>query len=261
MRGNLSVRNAVAVLTMCVSPLAVTSAYAQTATELEAIEVVGEDDSPRGPDIGIVATRSQAPSKTDTPLIETPQAVSVVTRDQMDAQGANAVSEALRYTPGVLSDPNGFDTRYDWLFVRGFNAYGVAWLDGLILPGDPSGYAVPRINSYALERVEVIKGPASVLYGRSVPGGLVNLVSKRPQTETYREAEIQTNAFGGIQGAVDMTGSLTDDGVWSYRLTGLAKNLHTQIDSERDRQFMIAPSLTWSPSVDTSLTVYGYFQR
>lgn len=240
-----------------------TTAAAKTAggnaVVLETIEVGTE--SPRGPDTGIVAKRSAAASKTKTPLIETPQAVNVVTRGQMDAQGVNSVAEALRYTPGVLPDPNGYDLRYDWLYIRGFNSYGTMWLDGLAVAGDPLNYATPSIHPYALERVEVIKGPASVLYGRAVPGGLVNQVSKRPQAETYREASVETSGFGGIQGAVDMTGALTEDGDWLYRFTGLAKNMNTQIDMERDRKIMLAPSLTWNPNDDTSLTLYAYYQR
>ncbi|TKT74280.1 TonB-dependent siderophore receptor [Aquamicrobium sp. LC103] len=228
-------------------------------TVLDTLVVEGE--SARGPDGGIVAKRSISASKTDTPVREIPQAISIVTRGQMDAQGANTVAEALRYTPGVLPDPNGYDMRYDWLYIRGFNSYSTMWLDGLAIAGDPSNYATPSINAYTLERVEVIKGPASVLYGRAVPGGLVNQVSKRPQTTPHREAVVQTSAFGGIQGAVDMTGPLTEDGAWSYRLIGLAKNMHTQIDHERDRQVMVAPSVTWSPTAETSLTLYGYYQH
>ncbi|MGO4333890.1 TonB-dependent siderophore receptor [Labrys sp. KB_33_2] len=209
----------------------------------------------------VVAKRNKSASKTDTPLIETPQAVSVVTRGQMDAQGANTVAEALRYTPGVMSDPNGNDIRYDWLYIRGFNTYATTWLDGLVLPGDPSAYANPAINPYTLDRVEVIKGPASVLYGRTVPGGFINQVSKRPLTTARREMSLQSSAFGGIQGAFDFTGPLSDDGAWSYRLIGLAKNLNTQIDHERDRQFLIAPSLSWRPDENTTLTLYGYYQN
>lgn len=247
---------------LAVSWLAVTvAAQAQSEIRLETLEVSAEGEPATGPDQGIVAKRSKSGSKTATSLVETPQVVNVVTRDQMDAQGATTMSEALRYTPGILSDPNGFDTRYDWLYIRGFNAYGTTWLDGLNFPGDPSGYAAPRISGYALERVEVLKGPASVLYGRSIPGGLVNQVSKRPQSETHREAVVSTTGFGGIQGAVDMTGRLTEDGEWLYRFTGLAKNLNTQIDHERDRQIMLSPSVTWSPTADTTLTLYGYFQR
>ncbi|WP_376743518.1 TonB-dependent receptor plug domain-containing protein [Ensifer canadensis] len=76
----------------------------------------------------------------------------------MDEQGANTVSEALRYTPGVLTESNGYDIRYDWLYIRGFNTYGTMWLDGLVLPGDPNNYATPAVNPYALERIDVIKG-------------------------------------------------------------------------------------------------------
>lgn len=214
-----------------------------------------------GPDDGIVARRSAGATKTDTPLLETPQAVSVVTRAQMDAQGANTVSEALRYTPGVFAESNGYDIRYDWLYIRGFNSYGTMWLDGLVLPGDPNNYATPSINPYALERIDVIKGPASVLYGRTIPGGLVNQVGKRPQATPHHEVSIQTSGFGGIQGALDTTGPLTEDGTWTYRFVGLAKDLNTQIDRERDRQVMLAPSLTWSPDTATSLTFYGYYQH
>jgi len=241
--------------------------HAQQRTETELQQVVVETGNGKdagegtGAVRGIVAKKSRSASKTATPLIETPQAVNVVTRDQMDTQGANSVAEALRYTPGVQADPNGADIRYDWLYVRGFNLYSTSWLDGLVLPGDPSNYATPSINSYALDRVEVIKGPASVLYGRALPGGLVNLVSKRPQEETRREVSVQTSAFGGIQGAVDMTGKLTEDGQFLYRFVGLGKNLDTQIDHEEDRQVMLAPSISWVPTEDTTFTVYGYYQR
>ncbi|MFC3221222.1 TonB-dependent siderophore receptor [Tianweitania populi] len=242
--------------------LSCSTALAQTPVTLDQVVVNGEGEaSGKGPVNGLVAKRSASASKTDTPLLETPQAVSVVSREQIDAQGAGSVSQALRYTPGVLSDPNGQDIRYDWLYIRGFSTYGTMWLDGLNLPGDPNNYAVPTINPYALERVEVIKGPASVMYGRAVPGGLINQVSKRPQAETHREVSIATNGFGGLQGSVDMTGKLTEDGTWLYRFAGQAKNLHTQIDHERDRQVMLAPSITWAPTDDTSLTLYGYYQH
>lgn len=245
--------------TLLLLPLPANAQNTTAPTQLEKITLQGENA--RGPDKGIVAKQSTGASKTSTPLKETPQAVSVVTRDQMKAQGIGSVAEALRYTPGVLPDPNGMDIRYDWLYIRGFNAFGTSWLDSLILPGDPGGYATPTVHPFALERVEVIKGPASVLYGRTVPGGLVNLVSKRPQETAHREASIRTSAFGGIEGAIDATGPLTPDGEWLYRFTGLAKNMNTAIDMERDRKILLAPSLTWNPSTDTSLTLYGYYQR
>ena len=230
-------------------------------TTLQTITIDAGGESPKGPDKGIVAKRSLSGSKTDTSLRETPQAVSVVTRDQMDAQGVNTVAEALRYTPGVHSDPSGYDIRYDWLQIRGFNAYGTMWLDGLLMPGDPANYATPTVNPFALERVDVIKGPASVLYGSAVPGGLVNQVSKRPQETAHNEVGFQTSSHGGLQGTLDMTGPLTGDGEWLYRIVALGKNMGTQVDREREKQLMLAPSLTWQPSDQTSLTLYGYYQK
>lgn len=240
---------------------AVNESAAQPETGTEPETDAAPEASAEAPETGIVATRSKSASKTNTSLRETPQAVSVVTREQMEAQGANTVSEALRYTPGVMAESNGYDIRYDWLYIRGFNTYSTVWLDGLVLPGDPNSYATPSINPYALERIDVIKGPASVLYGRTVPGGLVNYVSKRPQATPHNEIEVGTTAFGGIQTSVDSTGPLTEDGAWQYRFVGQARDFGTQVDEERDRQLMLAPSLTWSPSDATELTLYGYYQR
>lgn len=225
---------------------------------LDRITVGGE--SARGPDDGVVAKRSTSATKTNTEILETPQAINVITRKQMNQQDPHTVSEALRYTPGVMSEANGYDVRYDWIWIRGFNTYGMTWLDGLVVAGDPNNYATPSIHPYALERIEVVKGPASVLYGRTIPGGLVNLVSKRPQKTAYHEAYAASSGFGGIQGAVDATGPLTEDGELLYRFAGLAQDMNTQIDLERDRKVMLQLSLAWNPSVDTSLTVYGYYQ-
>jgi iron complex outermembrane receptor protein len=230
-------------------------------TALQTITVDSGEDNAKGPDQGIVAKRSLSASKTNTSIRETPQAISVVTRDQMDAQGVNTVAEALRYTPGVHPDPNGYDIRYDWLYIRGFNTYGTMWLDGLVLPGDPSNYATPSVNAFALERIDVIKGPASVLYGRAVPGGLINQVGKRPQETAHNEIGIETSSHGGVEGTLDMTGPLTEDGEWLYRIIALGKNMGSQVDREREKQLMLAPSLTWAPSDQTSLTLYGYYQK
>lgn len=225
------------------------------------VQAQAETEDPRGPVSGYIARRSMSASKTDTPLLETPQVINVVTRAQIEDQGATSVAEALRYTPGVMAEPNGFDVRYDWNFIRGYNTYGAQWLDGLAIPADPSGYAVPRINAYTLERVEVIKGPASVLYGKALPGGLLNQVSKKPLPEAQREVRVSTTNFGGAQIAADLTGPLDAAGVWSYRLVALERRMHTQIDQERDRQTVLAPSLTWRPSADTSLTIQGYYAK
>lgn len=215
----------------------------------------------KGPVEGYVAHRSASASKTDSSLLETPQVVNVVTREQMETQGARTTAEALRYTAGVMAEPNGFDVRYDWNYVRGYDTFGAQWLDGLALPGTPSSYAVPRIPAYTLERVEVVKGPASVLYGKSVPGGLLNQVSKRPLPVTQREVQMSATTFGGAQLAADLTGPLDDEGQWLYRLVAIQRDAHTQVDLERDRQTVFAPSLTWRPGADTTFTLHAHYQK
>jgi len=97
-----------------------------------------------------------------------------------------------------------------------------------------------------------------VLYGRTIPGGLVNQVSKRPQITPHREVLIGTSDFGGAQGSLYFIGLITEDGEWSYRLLGQARNMHTQIDHERDRQMMIAPAITWSPRQLSAVKFRGH---
>jgi len=140
---------------------------------------------------GYNATHSQIATKTSTALLETSQSVSVVTREQMDDQGSQTVSQAMRYTPGVLTNPYGATHRYDYLAMRGFNDGSVdnIYLDGLKSMGDSGTYSTMQVDPYFLERVDILKGPSSVLYGRSSPGGLVALTSKNPLYEAYHQVQ------------------------------------------------------------------------
>jgi iron complex outermembrane recepter protein len=214
-----------------------------------------------GPVKGYVAKRSATATKTDTPIIETPQSISVITRDQMTAQGVQSVSDALRYTAGVLAESNGPDPRADNIVIRGFDANGRdQYRDGL------RSYAFNNqggtvMEPYGLERVEVLRGPSSILYGQGGPGGLVNLVSKRPTDKPVHELLAQLGSFDRKQVAGDFGGLLTDDGVWSYRLTGLWRESDAQIDYVRDDRVFIAPAITWRPSDATSLTILTDYQK
>lgn len=107
------------------------------------------------------------------PLLETSQSVSVVTRAQMDDQGARSVAQAVRYTPGLMSAPYGATTRYDYVALRGITDGAVdnLYLDGLKLMGDSGTYSSLQVDPFFLERIDILKGPSSVLYGRSLPGG------------------------------------------------------------------------------------------
>ena len=95
----------------------------------------------------------------------------MVTKDQISDQGAQNITEALRYTPGVTIASFGANAFFDSFKLRGFDA--PRYLDGLRLPADATTFAVPRIETYGLERIEVLKGPSAALYGQSQPGGLL----------------------------------------------------------------------------------------
>jgi iron complex outermembrane receptor protein len=223
------------------------------AVQLDAIEVIGEGGE------GFVATRSSGGTKTNTPLIETPQAISVVTREQLERQKVQTVAQALRYTPGITADYRGSVNRYDVIYARGFGGFYLQHLDGMKLMAGQ--YAIPQIDPYNLERIEVLRGPSSVLYGQNNPGGIINLVSKRPTAEPLREIQVQGGSFDRIQGAFDLGGPLDKEGHWLYRLTGLALDADTQVDFTGQQRVSISPALTWRPSLDTTLTILSNYQQ
>ena len=217
-------------------------------------------ESAWGPVQGYVAKRSATGTKTDTPIIETPQSISVVTAERIEAMGATRLTEALAYTPGVSLN-GGYDSRYDWLNLRGFDSISPGfYLDGMQLRNNAS-YTAWRTEPYATERIEVLRGPTSVLYGQNSPGGTVNVVSKRPTAEPLHELKAQIGNYGRREIAGDFSGPLDDEGKLLYRITGLTMQSDTQVDHVSDDRSFIAPALTWRPSSDTSLTVLGHVYR
>lgn len=131
-----------------------------------------------GPDY--VTSDVASGTKTDTPLIDTPQSITAVTLAQMEARDTQTIAETLRYAAGVDPEPYGTDTRVDWFFIRGFGeTFDGLFLDGLALPKITGADAAYTSNPFSLQEVDILKGPASVLYGQAEPGGLVNLLSKR----------------------------------------------------------------------------------
>lgn len=232
------------------------SASAVGSTVLETIVVQGENA--RGNVDGFVATQSATATKTGTSLKDTPQAVNVVTKDQIAAQGSATLTQALRYTPGVISQ-YGDDSRYDWFTIRGFRPS--RYLDGLRLPFGSRGYAQPRVEPFSLERAEVLKGPASVLYGQGDPGGLINMVSKRPSATALNEVEMQFGTDKRLQTAFDVGGGVGDDDSFLYRIVGVGRLTDTQYDYVREKKGYIAPSFTFKADEGTSLTFYGSYQH
>ncbi|MDP4006285.1 TonB-dependent siderophore receptor [Methylobacterium sp. NEAU K] len=217
-------------------------------------------ESPTGPVDGYVATRSATATKTNTRLIETPQSITVIGRQQIDAQNAQTLTQATQYVAGAYAGTFGADTRIDYLTLRGFvvSDYGV-YRDGLQLLNYGFGYF--RTNAFGLERIEILRGPASVLFGAGSPGGIVNTISKRPTQDPFGSVEVGGGSFGQAYAAFDLGGPADQDGHWFYRLTGYGRQGGTQVDGAPDNSYSIAPALTYKPDGSTKITVLASFQH
>lgn len=209
------------------------------------------------------AKRTSSASKTDTPVIETPQSVSVITAAQLEVQRPRSIGEVLSYTPGAFSGLAGSSNRYDYVALRGFADSSVdsILLDGQRLLSDQGSYSSMQIDPYFLERIDVLRGPASVLYGRASPGGLVALTSKAAQFDPQRSIQLTVGNRNRREGALDVTGPLGDSGTVAYRVTALARKLDSQFTGVEEERLALAPSLTIRPSKSTSLRLHAYLQQ
>lgn len=240
-----------------------TSLYAAQ-TETMVVSAEGgsgvEAESPWGPAPTIAAKRSATGTKTDTPIEKNPQSVSVVTREEMEMRNVTSVKGAFNYTPGVLTGNRGSSDVIDALSIRGFSETNTnQYLDGLKLQGD--NYSEFALDPYFLERAELLRGPVSVLYGKSNPGGVVALVSKRPTQETLREVQFQMGNDNLFSTGFDFGGALDDDGVYSYRLTGQARSQDAQQAMNKEKRYTIAPAFSWRPDERTRVDLLTYFQN
>lgn len=238
-------------------------AQEQQVTVLEAIVVESDagtsinekSAAATGPVKGYVATQSASGTKTTTPLIETPQSISVVTTQQLEDRGVQNLGEALAYTAGVVAAPFGNDTRYFNPLMRGFEAVDSVYINSFRFIRD---FGALSFEPYGQERIEVIKGPASVLYGQGEPGGIINLVAKRPTFEKFGEIGVEVGNRDRYQIKLD-AGDVHD--TVSYRITALGRLADGQQDFTSDDRLYLAPSFTWAPDEDTSLTLLGSLQR
>ena len=183
--------------------------------------------------------------------------------DQIRDQKPQTFDQILRYTPGVSGEQFGADTRNDWFILRGFRAQQDAFfLDGLSLFS--TGFATWKLQPFALERVEVLRGPSSVLYGGGSPGGVVNAVSKMPLAEPIRYIETGVNSFGNGYLSFDLGGRAVlppNSGTLDYRFVGTVKGGGTQVDFAQDNSYYFAPSVTYRPDLDTRITVLAQGSR
>lgn len=228
-------------------------------TTLPAVTVTTEQPRDFGPIKGYVAQESGIGTKTQTSILETPQSVSVVTRQQIEAQQPSSTSQALRYTAGANSERfGGFGGQLDITRIRGIDAD--YYLDGLRVISNVSTWST-QIDPFTLERIEVLRGPSSFLYGQGTGGGIVNQISRRPQRESSHEIFIQGGSFNRREIGFDSTGSLNDEGTLLYRFTGTGLDSQGQVEDVHHKRMYIAPALTWRPDESTSWTLLATYSR
>jgi len=203
----------------------------------------------------IIVTAATAGTKTDTALIELPQPIKVISADQYLSQGAISISDTVKYAAGVLANPYGRDTRVDGFNVRGLDA--LQFRDGM--RDIFSYYASISSDPYNFSRVEIVRGPASVLFGQGSIGGLVNLVSKTPDFETRGELNLVYGSFDRKEVLGDVNLALADN--LAVRFVGRARDADTYIDHVPDDRVMFAPSIRWQPTPATDIVLTGLYQE
>lgn len=199
---------------------------------------------------------SMTATKSSVPLVKTPQSISVITRDQIDLLNVTDIQQAVRYTAGIVGENYGPDIRYDFLTQRGF--IPAQYIDGLLAPVSAS-IVNNGVDLYGFQTVDVLKGPASALYGTTPPGGIYNLTSRRPSEEFDGElqAKIGTDEFYQVAGTVSGT---VVEGI-TARLTALYRDRGSQTDFVQAERIYIAPAVAFDLSDDTKLTLLGYYQK
>ncbi|MCX7092204.1 MAG: TonB-dependent receptor [Methylobacter sp.] len=217
-------------------------------TTLKAMTVKGNRDyDPNDPyNTDYKRTNAATATKTDTPIMETPMSIQVVPRTVMQDQQAVQVGDAVKNVSGVFPD-------FTWggygegFMIRGFSSNnGGSYLDGFRWP-------TSRISLANMERVEVVKGAASNLYGRIEPGGMINVVTKRPQATPYYALEQRFGSYDFYQTLGDATGALNQDGSLMYRLNFEYLDKKSFRDFAFTDRVLVAPSVTWKISDRTQL--------
>lgn len=235
--------------TLCGALLCSTAALADEAS-----------DAPAKADDIVVTARllreSAQIGKSDIPVLETPQSVSVVPKELIEARGVTRLADALRTVAGISSASTyGF---YDGYTIRGYDAsYSSLYLDGL---ASETGVGANQ-ELFGLERVEVLKGPASMLFGQAPLGGLINLVSKRPQDDAFLNVSPSVGSWNNYEGTIDANAPLNKDGRLLARLSVLYRDADSFVKNAGQNRIFIAPALTWKIGPETRLTVLCRWQR
>ena len=232
--------------------LSLGASHAQTSTnsvELDAVVLTAAaEEAPKIPNPAVSAS-----TKLNTSLLETPQAVSIIGESTIEDRHVRRLEEALRTVAGVST--GGYYTDWDYYRIRGFDAAFTTFYDGI------RGDGGQNVEIFGLEKIEVVKGPASTLYGQGPVGGMVNLVSKRPKPEYFADTQMTVGSFNLYEPAVDMGAPLNDDQTVYARLIGLYRTSDSYVDFASKERVHIAPSLTWEIGPDTTLTFLTKYEQ
>ncbi|MEZ9893885.1 TonB-dependent siderophore receptor, partial [Vibrio lentus] len=240
--------------------LVISSGMAQ-ANEDETVVVIGQqlEDSSVGPDFSYVGLSSRTATKTDVAIGETPRAISIVTREQMDDRASISIADALQYTPSIQANYFGEDNKQDWFVIRGFKqANSGLYQDGTRLYS--SGFYSWQIDPFGLERVEILRGPGSALYGQTPPGGVINVISKRPQFDGGSgQFAIEYGTDDRKQISLDVNSEVNDK--MAFRLQALGRKNGSRVDGVEAERIFIAPSLAYKFTDDTKITLLTSYQK
>lgn len=220
---------------------------------LQALPYTGEID-------GYLAPGTETGVKSGVPLSEVPQSISVVTSTELEARQLTQVEDAIKYTAGVNPSTWGTDDRFDQFAVRGFDLGSNAlYRDGL--PQKVLGFSAFSSDPYMLERVDVLRGPAGILYGSNDAGGMVNLVTKRPVFDRMVEGRLGYGSHGTIEAGFDIGNALDKSDTLAGRLTGLIRNGSTEVEHSENDRVLLSGGLTWAPTDYTSVTILAHGQK
>lgn len=218
--------------------------------------IVNADAAADNDRFSIVARELWVGGKVATSILDTPASVAVITEKEIEERNAKTVEEVLEYTPGIVTDYYGTDDRNDYYTVRGFQAS--TYRDGLTL-GTMRGV---REEPYAYERVEVLKGANSTLFGASDPGGSINFVTKTPIFERFGSGYFQAGNYDHYELGFDVGDVVNPAETLAYRITGKAQDSALEYDHSKDDEAFLMGGLTWAPTNATSLTfVLDYLKR
>lgn len=207
----------------------------------------------------LVVVAKNTALKIDTPEAETPRSVSEVTQEEIAIRGARKIDEALSYSSGIRTGQYGADNRTDWLIIRGFE--WAPYQNGLSSIYNEAGFYSWHQETYGVERIDALKGPASMLYGQNPPGGLVNVITKHPTRIKQGEIDVSYGSNDYRHFGIDTSGPIDEENRVLYRFVGFAKKDNGPVDGASSERYYVAPSISVDFNDQTSLTLMSSYMK